>query len=298
MPLVFRLPIQASVSGLPVVPLDQPPIMMPDLWPGMQCWLDSSYGFTNPQIASDDAVALWRNNWVVQWIDAADRVRWKDQAIRTHNYAFRLNPTGANNGMPIKMVTSPLGAKFAIRSQDMGHVVYITGETDADANTALMTQTYTMVCLFRVAAGANQGLFGQSATKADTDSQAGLRAGFITSPAPAFVFQHNNLAANRLEITRDLANGTAAYAIVTCKADHTGKVYLKQGGSLTSHPFSFAAGVDLSTAVFNAKLSVGKLGATGSTPPNDIFLFGKWNRVLTDTELTNLQAFLLAQYGI
>jgi len=306
MPLIIPLgvPFTGNTENVVVLPTTPPPTPIPELWKGLQCFLDTGYTGASLNILhpADYPTVAYRNFNGVRLYDAADRLRWTDPSGYVTNWAFRFVAIpGADYGYP--KVTSVTARKIynknTLSTNQWGNVLRLAGDpVNGASNAALLTPNYTQLVIFKAEAGAIGGVVGQSEALAYDNANCGQRFGFRSvANGGKTIYQHRAGSTNRIEIDRDIANSLPVLAIITGAVNNTGNVYLKNNAVESNNAFAFAAGIpNATTDGFGMGYQDGSVDANGPKF-RDILLYARWNRVLTAPEITYLKAFIFANYG-
>ena len=303
MPTIIKTNIAATVAGLPVLPLTPPPTDIPELWAGLQFFLDANWigAFANVQSPADDPIVAWQNKWSYRWEDAAARLSWRPGGTGSLYYqrAHRFAASG-NGGWPLMSSDAArlVNGRKVLTSAIYGQYLHICGDpTDGSAQTALLTNDYTWLIVYKAEAGCTGGLFGQFGLRSNTDAASGgLRFGYESGTNTGkTLFQHRGGVADtdRLLIARDTANNLPTFAIISAAANNAGSVRLKNNGSQTDHAFTFTNPV---TNKGGDTISIGYQDSAG-VKRRDITMVARWSRQLSADDLAYLSAWLETNYG-
>ncbi|MDP3841039.1 MAG: hypothetical protein Q8Q81_00385 [Oxalobacteraceae bacterium] len=308
MPRIIVLPFVSSNTSLPVLSLAEPPILMPEIWNGLQFWFDSAYvsGWTTGAYAADHAVVDWRNHNYVQMMDASSRLSWVEGAVGPYKFAQRHAnlPISPANGFPSFASDSAnlINGRPSILTIGGGQVMLLYGDpTDLVAAAGATSADYTIAIAYKCTAGAVGGLYGQRESNTNSDATAGQRFGFTSGTNGGnTLYQHKSAGANQLLIARDTANDLPTLAIIRCSlvgAAYVGTVRLVNNGVTTDHAFSFTENIPDVIAGNVTRPAFGNLNTVGEASTHRISLVARMSRKISDTEQTYLTAWMQANRG-
>lgn len=289
MPKIIKLNFR-SPANLPIVPITPPPVPIPEIWRGLQVWIDPAYGVTSGQFPANHPAYPGKHYFAIE--DAAGRLKYKDPAGGLRSDALNLADFDISSWHVLHASGDlMINGRPALQPADFAHAAVLPIDTDAEAISRWSTQEYTYMLAYKASAGATGGLFGSGgvADFSPMDS-AQLRFGFESvANTGKTLYQHS--PGDRLLINRDTATGAPVVAVITCNANNAGSVTLRTGGATTQHAFAFSAG---------AALSYTALGWVddATSPASRVFgAFAKWGRALAAAEVTNLIDHMHAEYG-
>lgn len=296
MPIIIPTQINATIAGLTTISITPPPTPIPELWPGLQCWLSPDWvgSYLAGQYAVDHADAALASKYYVLLNDAASRLGAlgsRNESLARRIATFSLASWFSQGITSGEMVN---GRKTLAPSQIGGQAMYLSNEPgESEKAAALGSSTYTIALVYRADNGVKGGIIGSGLESlAESNSGTGWRFGWPDAgEAGSTLWQHNYNDTWSMAV--DTANDLPSVAVLTGTGT-AGKAWLKNNGAESSLTHTFSG----SRVTASNKVAMGCLATAGSGNGNRrIALIAMWSRELTGTDLTTLKDWLIANYG-